>query len=286
VAENVYATSRSAAYGQAGFDVDWGNENKPGAPFYNPDFNDQGMQNPAGHRRTIHNDTFKEVGIGVVLGTNGSVGPQVVTQDFGYSGDVRYITGVVFDDANDNNFYDLGEGRPGVRIDVDDSAYYAISSTSGGYSVPVAHDGMFGVSFSGGGFVPFTTSATIANGKNVKVDYLVIASTQLPGDYNNDGTVNAADYTVYRNRKAGIGGATLPNDAGALGVTIDDYNYWKVHFGETVGGGSGSPNSSGAAANAVIPEPATLVLITGVISLALSVGGRRRIAVACVATTA
>jgi fibronectin-binding autotransporter adhesin len=68
------------------------------------------------------------------------------------------------------------------------------------------------------------------------------------GDYNNDGKVNAADYTVYRNRKVGIGGTTLPNDATPASVDFEDYTYWKNHFGEP-GAGLG---------NNLVPEPATL----------------------------
>jgi hypothetical protein len=83
---------------------------------------------------------------------------------------------------------------------------------------------------------------------------LSVVPGSLLGDYNEDGTVNAADYTVYRNRKAGIGGTTFPNDAGAEGVTIDDYNYWKTHYGEPLGGGASLTNSANA------PEPASLVL--------------------------
>jgi hypothetical protein len=269
-AENVFAHADSVAHGHAGFDVDWGNLNSPGEDFYNPAFNDQGMQNPAGHRRNIHDDFYKEVGIGVVNGTNGSVGPQIVTQDFGYSGDVRYITGVVYEDTNDNNFYDLNEGVEGVRIDVEGSAYYAISSMSGGYSVPVSVNGTYNVSFTGGGFDPFMTTASVLNGKNVKVDYLVSAPGVLLGDYNQDGTINAADYTVYRNRKAGIGGTTLPNDAGALGVTIADYNYWKAHYGETLGSGSTLLNRSNE-----VPEPATLALLAIAATGAASLRSRR-----------
>jgi probable HAF family extracellular repeat protein len=88
-----------------------------------------------------------------------------------------------------------------------------------------------------------------------------IPTLGLPGDYNDDGTVNAADYTVYRNRKAGIGGTTLPNDAGAPGVTIDDYNYWKAHYGETLGSGSSLANE-----NANVPEPASLTILLFAIS--------------------
>src|SRR5262249_53333561 len=38
-AENVYSNSESTRYGEAGFDVDWGNSNNSGATYYNPAFN-------------------------------------------------------------------------------------------------------------------------------------------------------------------------------------------------------------------------------------------------------
>ncbi len=153
VGENVFSFAESVAHGHAGFDVDWGNTTIPSHSAYNPAFAGQGMQNPAGHRLSIHNGDFKEAGIGVINGINGSVGPQLVTQDLGDPGAVSFITGVVFDDLNGNNFYDVGEGSSGVRIDVDGSAFYAISSTSGAYSIPVTADGAYDVLFSGGGFL-------------------------------------------------------------------------------------------------------------------------------------
>jgi hypothetical protein len=56
----------------------------------------------------------------------------------------------------------------------------------------------------------------------------------LLGDYNDNGTVDAADYTVWRNR---LGGASsLPNDNTA-GVGPDDYARWKTNYGQTVGNG-------------------------------------------------
>jgi uncharacterized protein YkwD len=251
-AENVYSTSESIPYGHAGFDVDWGTSTSPGHPAYNAAFNDQGMQNPAGHRLNIHNGDFKEIGIGVINDTNGTVGPQLITQDFGYSGAVSYITGVVFEDLNENDFYDIGEGRSGVRVDVDGSGYYAVSSTSGGYSIPVTEDGMYEVTFSGGGFGSFATMAEIIDGLNVKVDYLALAG--LLGDYNGDGTIDAADYTVWRD--AFETGGTLLNDPTGGIASEDDYNYWRANFGMMLGSGSGGSQ----AALASVPEPSTLVL--------------------------
>src|SRR5262249_12491269 len=48
------------------------------------------------------------------------------------------------------------------------------------------------------------------------------------GDYNDDGVVNAADYTRWRD--AMTTNATLPNDSTPGTVTIDDYNVWKAAF--------------------------------------------------------
>ncbi len=81
---------------------------------------------------------------------------------------------------------------------------------------------------------------------------LVTFSSPLPGDYNQNGIVDAADYTVWRNN---LGGSTsLPNDD-TPGVGQDDYARWRTHFGQTAG------NGSGANANAAVPEPATLALL-------------------------
>ncbi len=73
----------------------------------------------------------------------------------------------------------------------------------------------------------------------------------LPGDYNGNGVVDAADYTVWRNNLGSV--TSLPNDNTA-GVGQDDYDRWKAHFGETIGSpGSGSAGASPS--RSVVPEP-------------------------------
>ncbi len=62
----------------------------------------------------------------------------------------------------------------------------------------------------------------------------------LPGDYNNNGAVDAADYVVWR--KIALGPAA--------------YNTWRQHFGETNGNGSVMDASSIA-----VPEPGMLVVV-------------------------
>src|SRR5690606_37257845 len=110
-----------------------------------------------------------------------------------------------FDDQNSNAFYDLNEGRGGIRIDVDGSGYFAISSDSGGYSVPVPGNGTYEVTFSGGGFASYSTTVSVVGGLNVKVDYLVSAA--LPGDFNGDGNVDGADFVIWQ--------TNFPNNSGA-----------------------------------------------------------------------
>jgi hypothetical protein len=105
-------------------------------------------------------------------------------------------------------------------------------------------------------------------------DFLVEQAETLAGDYNGDGIVDAADYTVWRNslNQAGPGLAADGTGPGLDGipdgiVDANDYAFWKANFGNTLGGAA---TSVGA-----VPEPATLALGTVLIA---SVGwiSRRR----------
>jgi len=125
-AENVYASAKSVWHGHAGFEVDWGTGGTGG------------MQNPRGHRVNIHSSSYREIGVGVALGTNGGVGPQLVTQDFGtQSASPTFGTGVAYYDLNSNNFYDIGEGISGLTVNVSGASYYCTTAAGGGWVVPV-----------------------------------------------------------------------------------------------------------------------------------------------------
>jgi hypothetical protein len=183
VAENIYATAESVFYGHAGFEVDWGNGPTSVG----------GMQNPPGHRNNIHNPVFKEAGVGVVLGINGTVpvhysGPQVVTQELGtQQGAKPLITGVAYYDLNGNNFYDVGEGVGGVNVTVNGQTTSAITARSGGYAVPVTGGGTYTVTFSGGGFAGQSSTIIITNSENHKLDFIpayvapVVSGPAAPG---------------------------------------------------------------------------------------------------------
>ena len=236
--ENVFAYSRSVAHGHAGFLVDWGNSTNSSSDCYNPNFAGQGMQNPPGHRLSTHNNSFNEIGVGVITDSNGGVGPQLVTQNLG-AGSGSQITGVVYEDSNSNNFYDPGEGISGVRVESPGSAFFSVTSTSGGYAIPIDSDGTHEVTFSGGGVANSIQSATISGGLNAKLDYL--ASTAISGyaawadslnvtegetgDDDGDGVANLLEYAI-----TGMDPHTPDNDqlptlvsgsGGALTLTID-----------------------------------------------------------------
>ena len=75
----------------------------------------------------------------------------------------------------------------------------------------------------------------------------------LVGDYNNNGTVDAADYVVWRKYQ----GTThvLPNDPTGGTIGAAQYTTWRANFGKPPGNGSGTTVS------AAVPEPATPVLL-------------------------
>jgi hypothetical protein len=78
----------------------------------------------------------------------------------------------------------------------------------------------------------------------------------VPGDYNDDGKVDAADYVVWRKSEGTM--ATLPNDphGGAIGAL--QFNTWRANFGSM--GGEGAGNSPGST-NGNIPEPAGILMV-------------------------
>jgi hypothetical protein len=86
----------------------------------------------------------------------------------------------------------------------------------------------------------------------------------LVGDYNQDGIVGAADYTVWRNTQ----GQSVAPYSGADGdgdgvVSRSDYTLWKANFGNTLGSGSTAAAlaalpSSDFAPQLVLSDPAPL----------------------------
>ena len=75
-----------------------------------------------------------------------------------------------------------------------------------------------------------------------------VSDAQLAGDFNGDGSIDAADYTVWRDQ-FGQSGAGLAADADGNGaVELADYDVWLANF------------SPASATSAAVPEPTALAL--------------------------
>jgi hypothetical protein len=79
------------------------------------------------------------------------------------------------------------------------------------------------------------------------------AAPGLTGDYNDDGSVDAADYTTWRNH-LGQPGETLANRSDSVTGNVQDadYDVWKMNFGNS---------GSGSVASIAAPEPSAWSLL-------------------------
>lgn len=84
----------------------------------------------------------------------------------------------------------------------------------------------------------------------------------LVGDYNDDGRVDAADYTVWRDTLGQSGPGLAADGTGNGLVDTNDYNLWRSNFGQTLAG-------TAVAATAGVPEAgAFATALLAVLSLA------------------
>jgi hypothetical protein len=129
--ENAYAYATSVDEAMEAFLIDWG---VPGN----------------GHRDNLLQpgvsaaNAYRDVGIGLAQTSGGSsVGPTVVTQDFGAQpNESAQLVGVAFNDTNGDRFFNSTEGVANVQIDAVNLKTGQVSSTQtgsfGGYQMPLA----------------------------------------------------------------------------------------------------------------------------------------------------
>ncbi len=120
----------------------------------------------SGHRANILNDSYREIGVGVE--TSGAYA--FVTEDFGRSGSNVFLTGVTYNDLNNNAFYTIGEGLGNIKISAGGAT--TTSAAAGGYALAVA-TGALSVTFSDGALAskPLTVQLQMPSA-NVKVDVI------------------------------------------------------------------------------------------------------------------
>lgn len=97
----------------------------------------------------------------------------------------------------------------------------------------------------------------------VKINVVVPEPTILAGDYDRDGTVDAADYTLWRDTLGiAVSQGTAADGDGGGRIGLPDYEVWKANFGN----GSGSGRLS-------VPEPASLTILA--VALVALAGSRQ-----------
>lgn len=86
---------------------------------------------------------------------------------------------------------------------------------------------------------------------------IVLQANGLSGDYNRDGTVDTADYTVWRDSVGDIVSPGTSADANFNGfVENSEYFPWRDHFGESTIAGAGSTYFANS-----VPEPSAAYLL-------------------------
>lgn len=157
-----------------------------------------------GHRLNILNSDFQEIGIGQEQGKFSSDGRKLnasmVTQDFARSGSSAFVTGVVYDDTTDDDFFSVGEQVTARTV----SAGGGVSDQTGaggGYELKFGAGGTKSIDFNlvgGTVTVELTLGAT-----NVKVD--VVNGTEVW----TNATITDTSANVTEIHLLGIGKASL-----------------------------------------------------------------------------
>ena len=137
----------------------------------------EGLFKSPGHRVNILNANFRELGVGQKQGYFLSNGTNylssMLTQNFARSGSSYYLTGVVYSDNNNNDFYDVGEGMSGVTISFNGKSYPVYAT--GAYTIPVSN-GTYNLTITGDSLGAAAFHTVQINNANKKVDFVKTGS--------------------------------------------------------------------------------------------------------------
>jgi hypothetical protein len=156
-----------------------------------------------------------------------------------------------------------------VRL-FDDGAERFTPANGDTFTVLIAEDGFNG-DFHDINLPSLGTTLAWEIDRSAENTLILRASSVLAGDYNADGSVDAADYVVWRNMFGRSEGPLAADGTGPNGVrdgVVDqwDYDFWRANFGAVL-------ITETEQAASVIPEPAAALLAAlGAVSLS----GRRR----------
>ena len=96
---------------------------------------------------------------------------------------------------------------------------------------------------------------------NISLRLVDIPGVGVDGDYNGNGVVDAADYSIWRDTLGSTTNLTANGNGNSV-IDPGDYGVWKMHFGEMADGIGSTANA------AAVPEPTALVLL--ILTLACS----------------
>jgi beta-glucanase (GH16 family) len=138
-----------------------------------------------------------------------------------------------------------------LRFFVDGTLHYTLNESA---SVPIFESPMnIILNLAVGGDFDGDPDTSTLFPQNMDVDYVRVWTPQtgVVGDYNGDSTIDAADYSVWRNSlgQEGIGLSADGSGNGSIGP--EDYELWKASFG--------TADSSGTASAPSVPEPSAIV---------------------------
>jgi hypothetical protein len=195
-------------------------------------------------------DFFVQVGDGGAAGGGDDTAPIITSVDL--------LTGTIF--ASNNT---------GVFTDPTPLLWGATTTTSSG---TVAADGLLatltidttGILAGQYGLIldPSSTGPTAFADSGVATMLIngslqIGAAPSVPGDYNANATVDAADYVLWRDTldQSGANLAADGNGDGSIGPA--DYDIWRANFNQMAGASAATDSSKSTS----VPEPASLVLV-------------------------
>ena len=94
-------------------------------------------------------------------------------------------------------------------------------------------------------------------------EVITITEGGLPGDFDNNGVVDAADFTVWQDNMGLSASALNGNGSGAATAVQADYLLWKINF---------EALATGLEGTTAVPEPTTLLLALAVVPLRVRCG--------------
>jgi hypothetical protein len=112
-------------------------------------------------------------------------------------------------------------------------------------------------------YIRWLSSNISGSNDGLAIDDFSIGTSLAPGiagDYNDNGVVDAGDYSIWRKKLNQS--VTIPNDITPGTVVTQDFIEWRNRFGKTA-------SEFGAGSGAEIPEPATIHLAATLAAVAL-----------------